>query len=192
MTCGTNSPKDDACRLGSIGPGGGWIFFVDYHDDYSGFDYLELAPTVISALKWCANDSSRISATETYAAHAIGSGQANTNAMVAASVDASNGSLTGICTSGAAVSAYQYVSPNGTSDWFLGSRGEMMEMRDNLLKKGSITNELFSAGFYWTSTGNWRGPWAWTFDGLVDNQTGGSEYIPSRTSNWGTAPIRAF
>ena len=30
-------------KVGDTGPGGGVIFFVDYHDIYEGFDYLEIA-----------------------------------------------------------------------------------------------------------------------------------------------------
>lgn len=33
------------CTIGSQGPGGGLIFFVDYNDQYAGFNYLEAAPT---------------------------------------------------------------------------------------------------------------------------------------------------
>ncbi len=43
MTCGANGTS--ACKIGTKGPGGGWIFFVDYNDQFSGFDYLEAAPT---------------------------------------------------------------------------------------------------------------------------------------------------
>ena len=31
-------------KVGDIGPGGGYIFFVDYHDVYDGINYLEVAP----------------------------------------------------------------------------------------------------------------------------------------------------
>jgi hypothetical protein len=188
MTCGTNSPKDDACKLGSIGPGGGWIFFVDYNDDYSGFDYLELAPQSTSQELWCINDTStRISATEDLQGMAIGKGQANTNAIVASSVDGSNGSLSGICTSGAAVSAYQYVSPNGTSDWFLGSYGEMMEAGRILLQLGVIANDTYTGGYYWTSTGAANeGAHTWTLKRLY--YWGYS----NRGSTTRAIPIRAF
>jgi hypothetical protein len=42
MTCGTSGA--DACMIGAVGPGGGLIFFVDYNDEYSDFDYLEVEP----------------------------------------------------------------------------------------------------------------------------------------------------
>jgi hypothetical protein len=51
MTCGVSGA--DACKIGSVGPGGGWIFFVDKDNDYPDFNYLEAAPTDISALDWC-------------------------------------------------------------------------------------------------------------------------------------------
>ena len=48
MTCGVSGT--DACKIGAVGPGGGWIFFVDYNDEYTGFDYLEAAPDDILGL----------------------------------------------------------------------------------------------------------------------------------------------
>jgi len=46
MTCGISGT--DACKIGAVGPGGGWIFFVDYNDQYPDFTYLEAAPTDIA------------------------------------------------------------------------------------------------------------------------------------------------
>jgi hypothetical protein len=45
-----DGPDDDTvanekCKIGMTGPGGGLIFFVDYNDQYAGFNYLEAAPT---------------------------------------------------------------------------------------------------------------------------------------------------
>ena len=44
-----------AHKIGSNGPGGGFIFFVDLYDQYPGFTYLEAAPNDIAAVAWCNN-----------------------------------------------------------------------------------------------------------------------------------------
>jgi hypothetical protein len=97
-TCGVGGT--DACKIGSVGPGGGWIFFVDYNEQYSGFNYLEAAPTDISAVNWCSDTVTSIGAVADWSANAVGAGQANTRAMTVA----------GACTSGAANSRQAGVS----------------------------------------------------------------------------------
>ena len=125
MTCGVGGT--DACKIGSVGPGGGWIFFVDYNEQYSGFNYLEAAPTDISAVNWCSDTVTSIGAVADWSANAVGAGQANTRAMTVA----------GACTSGAANSAKAYFTPTTQAgDWFLGSEGEMMLMYTNLRQAG--------------------------------------------------------
>jgi len=133
MTCGLSGA--DACKIGSVGPGGGWIFFVDFNDQYSGFNYLEAAPTDISAVVWC-NVSTLISGIDGWSANAVGRGQANTTAMI------------GACESGAAYSADSYFTAT-KSDWFLGSEGEMMLMYTNLRQAGVGG---FANYYYWSST----------------------------------------
>ena len=133
MTCGLSGA--DACKIGSVGPGGGWIFFVDFNDQYSGFNYLEAAPTDISAVVWC-NVSTLISGIDGWSANAVGRGQANTTAMI------------GACESGAAYSADSYFTAT-KSDWFLGSEGEMMLMYTNLRQAGVGG---FAYASYWSST----------------------------------------
>ena len=79
----------DACKIGAIGLGGGWIFFVDKDDEYPGFTYLEAAPTDIPNGAWCSNTTTSISAVAGWSANAVGAGQANTNAMTGAGACAS-------------------------------------------------------------------------------------------------------
>ena len=144
MTCGVS--HTDACKIGAVGPGGGWIFFVDYNNQYSGFNYLEAAPADISAVNWCNNTSTSIPAVAGWSANAVGAGQANTNAMTMA------------CTSGAANSAAAYsTSTTLAGDWFLGTLGEMMLMYTNLRQAGVGG---FASGYYWSSTENDSGS-AW-------------------------------
>ena len=135
MTCGVS--HKDACKIGAVGPGGGWIFFVDYNDQYPGFTYLEAAPTDISSVEWC-NAYTSIPAVSGWSGNAVGAGQANTTAMI------------GVCSSGAANSADNYFSPSTKSDWFLGSEGEMMLMYTNLRQAG--VGGFLTTNVYWTST----------------------------------------
>ena len=127
MTCGVSGK--DACKVGAVGPGGGWIFFVDKEDEYPGFTYLEAAPTDTAGVVWCNNSNGSIYATpptvaQYWALKGVGKGQSNTAAMVA------------VCFSGAANEATHYSTPTAPSGWFLPSIGESMLMYENLLKAG--------------------------------------------------------
>ena len=135
MTCGVSGTE--ACKIGAVGPGGGWIFFVDKDDEYPGFNYLEAAPADISsAVAWCSDTTNSITTVAGDSAKAVGAGQANTSAML------------DVCSSGAAYEAVTY-STATKSDWFLGSEGEMMLMYTNLLQKGVGG---FANSFYWSSS----------------------------------------
>ena len=172
MTCGVGGT--DACKIGSVGPGGGWIFFVDYNEQYSGFNYLEAAPTDISAVNWCSDTVTSIGAVADWSANAVGAGQANTTAMTVA----------GACTSGAANSAKAYFTPTiQAGDWFLGSEGEMMLMYTNLRQAGVSS---FANGYYWSSTeSNSDDAWGQGFDSGVQDYGGKSTTLPIRA-------VRAF
>ena len=171
-TCGVGGT--DACKIGSVGPGGGWIFFVDYNEQYSGFNYLEAAPTDISAVNWCSDTVTSIGAVADWSANAVGAGQANTTAMTVA----------GACTSGAANSAKAYFTPTTQAgDWFLGSEGEMMLMYTNLRQAGVSS---FANGYYWSSTeSNSDDAWGQGFDSGVQDYGGKSYTLPIRA-------VRAF
>jgi hypothetical protein len=41
----TDTIANEICKNGMTGPSGGFIFFVDYNDEYAAYDYLEAAPT---------------------------------------------------------------------------------------------------------------------------------------------------
>ena len=124
-------------KVGDIGPGGGWIFFVDKDDQYPCLTYLEAAPTGTGAGKvWCDKDTTSIPATGGWAGKGVGKGQANTTAML------------GVCTSGAANAADLYLTAT-KSDWFLPSLGELMLMYTNLLQAGVGG---FANNNYWSST----------------------------------------
>ena len=162
-------------KIGSRGPGGGWIFFVDLYDQYPGFTYLEAAPTDIAAVLWCNNTTTSIPATGGWAGNAVGKGKANTNAML------------GVCTSGAAKAADLYLTAT-KSDWFLPSAGELMLMYTNLRQAGVGG---FTYSYYWSSTElgstGFEGWYAWnqTFDNGVQNLNAKSYPRPVRA-------VRAF
>ena len=168
---------DELCKIGMTGPGGGHIFFVDYNDQYAGFDYLEAAPKSCEATSktWSSDTTNSLLAVNGWEARAVGSGQANTTAMMA------NGATSYVAdTSGAAEFADS--STCGTkSDWFLGSIGEMMLMYTNLQGVGG-----FSTGDYWTSS-EYDGGSAW-FQGFGS----GNHYSSSKTNAFYVRPVRAF
>ena len=131
---------DELCKIGMTGPGGGHIFFVDYNDQYAGFNYLEAAPAgwgngiaVISGettgtltkdpiLNWCSETETGFGFS-TWKYQAVGAGSTITNA------------LDNTCTNGAIRAALDYVGGTKT-DWFLPSYGELMMMNFTLAQAG--------------------------------------------------------
>ena len=138
-------PEPDTCasclKIGATGPAGGKII---YHN-HAGFTvtgagsfkayYLEAAPTNQStSVKWSSTYDFVIEAEKT----AIGTGKANTAAIIAAhpSDTASNN---------AAKAAVAY-SGGGKSDWFLPSKDELNEMYE------ARTHLGISSGDFWSSS----------------------------------------
>ena len=156
-------------KIGSRGPGGGWIFYVDLYDQYPGFTYLEAAPTDINSLPWC-NNSTSIPAVAGWASKAVGKGQANTTAML------------GVCSSGAANAADLYLTAT-KSDWFLPSLGELKLMYNNLLEAG-VGN--FEGNYYWSST-EYNSLYAW----IQTFVTGDQSYY-NKSGTIAVRPARAF
>ena len=141
----TDTTANELCKIGMTGPAGGHIFFVDYNDEYTGFDYLEAAPSTCEGTSktWSSDTTNLTTARSGWALRAlfvVGSGQANTTAMMT-----SSGSYVAD-TSGAAFYS-DSLTCGGKSDWFLGSRDEMKLMYDNLLGVGD-----FASGAYWSSS----------------------------------------
>lgn len=169
----TGSLGSFAYKLGDTGPGGGIIFFVDRFDDYSGFTYLEAAPTTLVAGVWCTGSTTLLNALYYGLNGSIGSGYSNTVAMLP-------------CGTGAVKSADTYVSPNGTSDWFLPSFNELFTLINNfrLLGLGGFTSTTVQ---YWTSTG-----YDATQALYVATNTLGNLTASSKTLAWKTWPIRYF
>ena len=168
-----NPPPHPACpikyKVGDRGPGGGFIFFVDYDDQYPGFTYLEAAPTDIAGVGWCDNLSTS-PGTGGWSGKGVGKGLANTIAML------------GVCTSGAANEADSYLTAT-KSDWFLPSEGELMLMYTNLLQTGVGD---FASKFYWSSTEvDSNSAWYQNFFNGFQNHTTKNNTLPVRA-------VRAF
>jgi len=150
----SDTTANELCKIGMTGPAGGHIFFVDYNNQYTGFDYLEAAPSSCEGTSktWSSDTTHSLVAVNDWAPRAIGSGQANTTAMMT-----SSGSYVAD-TSGAAFYS-DSLTCGGKSDWFLGSSGEMRLMGDNLQGVGS-----FSYVGYWSSSAQTAGnAWYYAF-----------------------------
>jgi hypothetical protein len=145
--CGVSGTS--LCKVGVQGPGGGTIFFVDYNDQYPGFNYLEAAPQSCEAIKaWSSDTTHSLIAVNGFAARAVGSGQANTAAMLANGATGYIGDTSGAAFfSNALASGVPAGCVTNKDDWFLGSLGEMKLMTDNLQGVGG-----FVVGVYWSSS----------------------------------------
>lgn len=138
--CGADGTS--LCKVGVQGPGGGTIFFVDYNDQYAGFNYLEAAPSSCEATKaWSSDTTHSRVAVNGWAARAVGSGQANTTAMLA------NGATSYVGDDSGAAFYATSCRAGSKSDWFLGSLGEMKLMYDNLQGLGGFVDN-----YYWSSS----------------------------------------
>ena len=183
---------DEKCKVGMTGPGGGIIFFVDYNDLYSGFNYLEAAPqgwgnaitvdlggitgettgsaTVDPRMQWCSNTSTLLGL-NAWSNSGVGKGTTNTS-----TADTT-------CAGGAIQAASDY-SAGGQTDWFLPSTGEAMLMYTNLRQAGAGG---FVGSTYWSSSEvNATDAWTQLFN------TGGQFDDGAKSGFQYVRPIRAF
>jgi hypothetical protein len=125
-----NFTTKTAYAIGDTGPAGGLVFYLDGNGGG-----LEAAP---KSTEWPANQwgcsNSVIGSTNT----GIGSGQANTTAIV-----------NGCFTTGIAANLCNNLDVNGFNDWFLPSKDELGLMRTNLFANG-LGN--FDGYRYWSSS----------------------------------------
>jgi hypothetical protein len=153
--CGNNGTSP--CTIGSIGPGGGLIFFIDTSGIYPHFDYLEVAPNDASAssvfakgalacgINLIANCETNL-VTSVAAAQkfqVLGKGQESTTRTL------ESFSLGGMNILGTAVQvADSYITPTA-DDWYLPTRNELALVYTNI--KGAGLGG-FSEQTYWTSS----------------------------------------
>lgn len=127
--------ENDAYALGDTGPAGGLIFY-DKGSYSDGWRYLEAAPSDQSTgIQWYNGTYVATGATG-----AIGTGQANTTAIVAA--QGAGNYAAQLCND---------LTEGGYSDWFLPSEDELNWMRENLYLKGIGG---FTDSYYWSSSEN--------------------------------------
>ena len=171
--CGAGGTE--LCKIGMTGPGGGHIFFVDYNDQYAGFNYLEAAPVSCEETRAWSSANTAVTATRGWAADAVGQGQANTTAILAV--------FTADTSTNNAAKYADSLDCGSKTDWWLGSLGEMMLMYTNLRQAGVGG---FSTAFYWGSS-ELGASVAW----YQDFGTGGQNASP-KTITYYVRPVRAF
>ena len=171
-----DTTANELCKIGMTGPAGGHIFLVDYDDQYTGFDYLEAAPSNCegTSITWSSDTTNSLAALNGWAPRAIGSGQANTTAMMT-----SSGSYVAD-TAGAAFYS-DSLTCGGKSDWFLPSIGEMRLMGDNLQGIGS-----FAVPGYWSSSAQ-TASHAWYYSFYFENLNNSN-----KANFYDVRPVRAF
>jgi len=151
----TGSATKVVYNVGDTGPAGGLIFY-DKGSYSDGWRYLEAAPSDQSAgIQWYNGKFIDIKT-----GTAVGTGKANTEAIIAAQGDGSY-----------AATLCKNLTINGFSDWFLPSREELDLMYTNLKKAGLGG---FSETWFWTSSQGYGG-YARYQDFSDGNQAGGSD-----------------
>jgi len=167
--------KRDSTLIGSIGPGGGTVFYhnpngftVTGADSFTAY-CLEAAPTnqATRSVTWSSTYVNVTGATGT----AIGTGKANTAAIIAAHSSDTAGN-------NAAKAAVAYTG-GGKSDWFLPSIDELNEMYK------ARTHLGISSGIFWSSS-------------QIDNDTAWTQSFANvdqhyaKDLNYNVRAVRAF
>jgi hypothetical protein len=186
-----------SCPLGSVGPGGGVVFY-DAGSQQPWGRYLEVAPYGWSGKssdpseRWCNITDVFFTASvvdKSFRASLgveIGKGKANTNLMV------------GNCSSGAGIVAHSYQG-GGKTDWYLPSRSELNELckYSQSMPTGKSDEEcgqsedmrggFYLRQYYWSSS-----EWDAINVPIQTFSSGGSGYADKRTQFAHVRPIRAF
>ena len=183
----TTCAQGGVCTVGDIGPGGGIVFYVAVTPFTAtgtpcgtNCYYLEAAPTsgtsawTDAQYAWSGNTSTSIGGTGT----AIGTGYANTLAIVGQSGGGSTASRAGTI-------SRAYRGPNNLSDWYLPSKSELAE----LWNRKAISGLVPESGRYFWSSSESQACCAWV------NKFDPSNTINDFAKNSGSVyvrPIRAF
>ena len=180
VTSGGNCTSVGKCsfKIGDTGPAGGTIFYVDFLNQYSGFNYLEAAPSSCgspSLMTWASESITAVMPTS-WSNRTVGAG-ADLTARIISLLPRDNftNNAAWFATSCSATTSV------GTGGWFLGSVGEMKLLNDNLQGLAGLF-----ATFYWTSSENGATS-AW-FVGLSNNSLSNA----SKSTLYRVIPIRSF
>ena len=173
------------CSLGSVGPGGGKIFYVNA----GGFScgptlaqtcrYLEAAPNTWyggssdPAFDWADAGTASTLIGATAQRTAIGSGYANTMAIV--------GQPNGVNTSAGAVRNY---NGGGLNDWYLGNVNEMIQLDNSQAYVSPVVQNYYSTSE--ETNASFR-----RIYGMVDNSNWSGHSKNTNNISY-TRPIRAF
>ncbi len=158
-------------NLRDRGPAGGWIFYINPNYETDGWKYMEAAPVDQSSIQAWSNFSG--SQTGAWEVRSIGSGPANTEAIIAQVGHTSSAAL--LC---------RNYRGGGKNDWFLPSYSEQYQMYLNLKVYGigGFANQQ-----YWSSTdNNATGAYEYNFSGV------GSGTVPKSDITTYTRAARRF
>ena len=196
---------DEKCKIGMTGPGGGLIFFVDYNDQYLGFNYLEAAPTdgvfaaSVATGVWAttiaacgASSGSDCQSNSIYTETGVNlatikglhrglfGGQAATDAIIAKH----SGVALNLFAAGVADS-YTAPSFNGVtkSDYYLPTKDEIELMQKNL---NNVGVGVFVDNYYWSSSEDVA------FFAWVHYFSGGFQSSANKNAPYCVRPVRAF
>jgi hypothetical protein len=177
------APCSSACAIGDVGPAGGIIFMTPSTVGNTTGKYFEAAPAGWSGvgidlnIAWC-NATSTLIGTPTALGTAIGTGSANTDAIVA------------VCSSGAAKSARAY-NGGGKTNWFLPSIDELLQMYANRAVIGGLVQTTQVGTGIATTT-------FWSSSEHNSSQSKNWSFLTNGNDNWGknygfgVRPIRTF
>ena len=177
------APCSSACAIGDVGPAGGIIFMTPSTVGNTTGRYFEAAPAGWSGvgidlnIAWC-NATSTLIGTPTALGTAIGTGSANTDAIVA------------VCSSGAAKSARAY-NGGGKTNWFLPSIDELLQMYANRAVIGGLVQTTQVGTGIATTT-------FWSSSEHNSSQSKNWSFLTNGNDNWGknygfgVRPIRTF
>ena len=176
--------------VGDLGPSGGHIFY-DKGPVSDGWRYLEAAPSdlvlgesdyshIFGYYRTTSGGTNELVGTDT----GIGTGQANTTALVSAmGSEAYTGSTGTTTTANYAARLCDTYTVGIHGDWFLPSKDELNQMYLNLKNEGIGG---FSVEYYWSSS-EYNADYAWS-----QYFNYGYQYTYNRYYNSRVRPVRAF
>jgi len=178
-----SAPCSSACAVGDVGPAGGIVFMTPATAGNATGRYFEAAPAgwngtgIDLNIPWC-NATSTLIGTPSALGTAIGTGSANTDAIVA------------VCSTGAAKSARAY-SGGGASNWFLPSIDELLQMYASRADIGGLVQTTQVGTGIATTT-------FWSSSEFNASQSKNWSFLTNGNDNWGknygfgVRPIRMF